>query len=364
MAHWFLSILFIFTFFGQALQAQEKQAWSFGANPYYGSVMRYKKEQPKLNFPGFYGLELYAQKITNGKRRWERMYDYPHLGLALEYYNFGVPDELGEVVMATTYLDFTFNHHSRSQLRVNLGTGLVYSSKTYDLKDNPDNFAVSTPISYVLRATLHYEMPLSQKVFVNLNASYRHYSNGRWDMPNNGMNFPLVGIGIRYLPQAPKIDYLKDTSKTYDKLVHFNLMASTSWRQVWREDYPHRAYTVSSYFSKQVSKYNAILLGVDYFKYDEESVVRAIHVVPNPPEGYSTDGTQVAITVGGELYLGRLWVIIQGGFYVYEPADISRNWYQRYGLKYLVTKDIFVNVNLKTHSRTADMIEFGLGVKI
>ncbi|MEM8568246.1 MAG: acyloxyacyl hydrolase [Bacteroidota bacterium] len=362
-----LFFVFVLTALGAYAYGQEieKASWAFGTNPYYGGVLRYKDTMKKLEWTGLHGIELYANKLTNGRNRWERLFNYPELGVALEYYNYNVPDELGEVVSATSYLDFTLNHTKRNKWRVNIGSGFVYSSKRFDTESNPDNKAVSSRISYVARGTVHYEIMLSENYFFNFNAAFRHYSNGKLNMPNNGMNFPVFGVGIKYIPNPTKVDFIKDTIRYIDRSIKFNVMGAIAWREVLQEDIKHKAFSASLYLSKQITKYNSVLLGIDAFHYDRESMIRALNVYRSKflPEDFELDydGRQLAITVGGELLIGKLSVLLQGGFYVYKPQLIYADWYQRYGFKYRVTDYLFLRTTLKAHSRTADMMEFGFG---
>lgn len=350
------------------LTAQDKPAWSYGANPYYGGVLRYKPDMPKLQMTDLYGLELYAVKMTNGRHQWEKLFNYPHIGFAATYFNYGLPQELGEVLTLTSYLDVTPNNQKRHQWRFNIGTGFVYSTKRYDALTNPDNKAISSKISYVLRGTIHHEFRLSEHYHFNVNVAFRHYSNGKLNVPNNGMNFPVFGVGLRYTPTPQKIDFVRDTSQSIDPRIHTHIMGATAWREVHREDYKHKAYSASLYFGKQITKYNTLLLGVDGFNYDKESVKKANSVYNEKlidKENITTDddGRQLALTLGTELLMGKMRVILQGGFYVFKPqAYYESTWYQRYGFKYMVTPNFFPQITLKAHSRTADMVEFGMGL--
>lgn len=367
----FTSIIIILCAISYNLTAQNQPLWSVGSNLYYGGVLRYKPDMPKLQMTDLFGFELYATKQTTGERDWQSRFNFPQVRYSFEYFNYGKPEELGEVYSIATYLDFTANPSKKNQLRLNIGTGLVYSTRVYDAETNPDNKAISSKISYILRGTIHYEVKLSEQYYFNLNAAFRHYSNGKLNMPNNGMNFPAIGVGLRYIPKPREINYFKDSLNTFDKKIHINVAFSKAWREVWREDYKHHAYSTSIYASKGITKFNSILLGVDGFLYDEESMYRA-HAAwaldnPDVPDTYEpdTNGKQVALTAGTEIYLGSMSVLIQGGYYVYKPQKIyDATWYQRYGLKYYPFKNTFLQVMLKSHSRTADMVEFGLGAKI
>ncbi len=349
-------------------QRPGKASWAYGANPYYGGVFRYKKDMDKLELTHLHGLEVYVHKITNGRHTWEKLFNYPELGFAFEYYNYGVPGELGEAYSLTNYLDFTVNHQRRHKWRLNIGTGFVYSTRRFHAEHNPENKAISSKISYVARGTLHHEWQVNEQYFLNLNFSFRHYSNGKLNLPNNGMNFPLIGVGVKYIPNPKPIHYVKDTTKYINKRIRFNAMGSISWREVLQEDIKHKAYSASVFVSKQVTKYNTLLLGVDGYYYERESMIRALNVYKsqNLPEDFELDydGRQLALTVGSELLIGRMAVILQGGFYIYKPQLLYSDWYQRYGFKYSITDHVFARTTLKAHSRTADMMEFGFGVSI
>lgn len=350
--------------------AQSKPAWSYGVNPYYGGVFRYKEGMPQLEMSDLHGLELYAAKLTNGKHRWERLYNYPHVGFAASYYNYGIPLELGQAFSLTSYMDVTTNNNKKFQWRLNIGTGFVYSTRQYHAEDNPYNKAISSRISYVLRGTIHHEIMLNPNYYFNINFAFRHFSNGKLNIPNNGMNFPVVGVGFRYVPNPRRISFAKDTTTGFDRSVHVNVMAGTAWREVLTEDYKQRAYSISLYLSRQITKYNTLLLGIDGFLYEEESVKKASSVyyskkgIPRP-ESPDHDGRQFAATIGTELLFGKMTVILQGGLYLYKPqVYYESTWYQRYGFKYYITPNFFPQVTLKSHSRTADMVEFGLGLTL
>jgi hypothetical protein len=358
----FLSISFISN--GQI----EKSSWSLGANPYYGGVLRYKPTMKKLEFTNLHGIEIYANKIASGEKAWHKLYNYPQWGIAASYFNYGVPEELGYVYSLTTYLDFSPSK-KKHKWRYNIGTGIVYSSAKFDALTNSENTAISSNMSYVLRGTVHREFQLNEHYFVNVNLAFRHYSNGRLNMPNNGMNYPIVGAGIRYVINPKPIQDNEEIHTIIDKKIHVALRGSMSWREVWQEDVKHKAYSVSLYGIKQVSKYNNILFGVDAFQYDQVSVDRAYGVYRDQNNivlDYvpDDDTRQLAATIGTQLLISKVSVIVQGGFYIYNPMEYYSTWYQRYGIAYNFTKNIFSQFSLKAHSRTADMIEFGLGVGI
>src|SRR5699024_5628449 len=161
---------------------------------YYGAWFRYRSGMNLVNFTNTHAVEVYANLQTKGKRLWERLYRYPQLGFAFSYYDYGMPQELGKAYSLTGYMDNTLKKWKKSSLRLNLGAGLVYSTRHYIPKENELNTAIGSKFCFALRGTIRYEMELTEKLFMNVNFAFRHFSNGGLNKPNNGMNFPLLGV--------------------------------------------------------------------------------------------------------------------------------------------------------------------------
>lgn len=351
----------IFNSQAQNLTSERKEPWSYGVNGYYGALFRYRGGLPPLNFTNPVGVELYANRHTVGNRPWEVKYRYPQIGFAFSYYNYGVPDELGEAVSLTSYLDNVLLQGRKNSLRFNLGTGLVYSSRHYEPVTNEANKAIGNSISFSLRGTLRYEFPLSRHTYMNVNLAFRHFSNGGLNKPNNGMNFPLLGVGVRYQPREvqPVPATTGDVQPEIDKHVHLHLRLAAGVKEVLWVDTKHPVYTVSVFASKKLSRTNVLLIGADGF-HDSALREEFVNVGLPVPDG-ELDMKMAGITLGHELQLNRLSIVFQQGRYIYQPLQLFPDYYQRYGLKYALTKNLSANVMLMAHRRTANVIEWGAG---
>ncbi|MFD3002721.1 acyloxyacyl hydrolase [Pontibacter toksunensis] len=346
----------------QKAHSHNKEPWSFGVNGYYGTLFRYRSGLPALNFTHPFGTELYANRHTFGRREWERVFKYPQIGFALSYYNYGVPDELGEAVSLTTYLDNVIIEGPKSSLRFNVGTGLVYSSRYYTPITNEMNKAIGSPITFSFRGTLRYEFPLSTHTFLNLNLAFRHFSNGGLNKPNNGMNFPLLGVGLRYQAKQVQHHVASDSAAPVNRSWRFNLRFAAGVKEVLRIDEKHPVYNVTAYASKRMTKASSVLVGADAF-HDSALHNEFINISQTPPDE-ELDPRMAGITVGHELHLGKLSFITQLGRYVYRPYTLFPTYYQRYGLQYCVTKNLSASAMLMVHSRTANVVEWGIGLHL
>ncbi|MCY1373005.1 hypothetical protein D9M69_602520 [compost metagenome] len=68
--------------------------------------------------------------------------------------------------------------------------------------------------------------------------------------------------------------------------------------------------------------------------------------------------------MGHELFVNKLSLETQFGYYTYAPLDYLDPIYQRLGLKYYLMDEIFMGVALKTHAAKAEALEFGIGVRL
>lgn len=342
---------------------QAGSQWSFGANVYYGALFRYRQGTSILNFSDPYALELYAHLQTSGKKEWERLYKLPQIGFALSYYNYGIPEELGEAVSLTSYFDNYLIRGSKNALRLNLGTGFVYHTNYYKPVTNELNKAIGSKVGFSLRGTLHYEIELHDEIFLNVNLAFRHFSNGGLNKPNNGMNFPLVGLGVRYQPHTEQFpEHQEIPRSTIDKGIKYNLKLATGRKEVLLIDEKHHVYSIVFYAGKKISPFSGIIIGADA-RWDTSLRNEFINDHMAPPEG-TLDPKMAGVTVGHELYIGDVSFILQLGRYVYQPYDLFPDFYQRYGLQYYITKNLSVSGMLVAHTRTADHAEFGIGIHL
>ena len=330
----------------------------FRASLHYGALLGYKDYHAPLIFTHPYGVELSATKLSLGRKKWESLYNFPSVVYGLAYYNYGLPHDYGEAYTGTVSYDFNLSKH---KLWLAGGIGLVYSTRKFNEEANPYNKAISTDIAYVLQGSLRYDINISQHWIVSPTFSFRHFSSATLGIPNNGMNFPLIGAGIGYHPGNYIKPLKKDTIFSIDKRIHFTLSAGLAIKKVLRIDDRHKIYCVSFYAERQVTKYNSVVLGFDAFYNNSlysEYLKRARSI-----EESEIDHRQFAFTFGQELFIGKIGVLTQGGIFLYQPHKFDGSFYQKYGIKYYLTKDLFLGSILKVYTGTADYMEWAAGAK-
>ena len=338
-----------------------KRIFSYRASFHYGALIGYKDNQPPLIFTNPYGIELAVTQLSLGKRKWESLYNYPGVIYSISYYNYGVPHDYGEAFAGTAAYDFKLINKNNRRLWLTAGLGLVYSTRKFDAEENPFNKSISTDVSYVLQGSVRYDFYLSDHLLISPSFSFRHFSNATLGIPNNGMNFPLLGLGITYLPKPYSFPDKIAFSGDLDKKIHINVSSGFALKKVLQIDSRHEIYSFSLYADRSLTKYNSANVGIDVF-YNTSLYYEYIKH-GRAAEKSEIDHRQMALTFGQELFIGKIGVLTQGGLFLYQPHKFGGSFYQKYGVKFYLTKDLFLGSLLKVYTGSADYMEWAIGAR-
>jgi hypothetical protein len=125
-------------------------------------------------------------------------------------------------------------------------------------------------------------------------------------------------------------------------------------------------YHASFFVDKRFNRKSALQLGtelfltnsfMDYIKYKSVAFPE-LNIDPN------TDYKRVGIFTGYELFVNKISLEAQVGYYVYRPFKEDIAFYDRVGLKYHFTPIFFSSFSVKTHMFLAEALEFGVGVRL
>ncbi|MGK7397876.1 MAG: acyloxyacyl hydrolase [Candidatus Cyclobacteriaceae bacterium M3_2C_046] len=369
LKYFFFLLLMSFLVFsqlnGQPVKHEPQDLWSYGVNGYYGGLFKMHSHDPLFQLSNLHGFELLAKKTFVGKERWEALYNYPELDLNLSYYNYGIPQIFGQAYAGYTSLNFGLLNRTDHRVRLATGAGVVYNNKIYHVDQNHDNRAISRHWNFGLRINLSYERRLTDKTWLSTGLAFRHVSNGRLKIPNNGLNAPMVGFGLRYVPQGAYRFIKRDSAMDYDKKVHLHLAYARGWKNVMGYDpVLNHVNLLSVYLSRKISPINALLLGLDGY-YDTSAYHEYWMMTSRrPPEDMEFDHHMAAVTIGNIFYLGQFELLFQFARFIYLPIKFYSNYYQRYAIQYRIIPHVFGRVGLKAYRGKADLLEFGVGVSL
>jgi|GEM_PF-61421 len=313
------------------------------------------------------GIVVSVNRRTFGAKEWEQTYNYPDYGMSFQYQNFK-NTHLGEAYALAVHYNFYFLNRLL-QFRISQGIGLA--THPYDKQTNFKNNAFGSRLMSSNLFLLNFKKQnIVGRFGIQAGLMFTHFSNGRFKSPNSGINTYAANIGINYNLEGEQKFRSGDTlpRKTYREPLRYSLYfrSGASESQITGSG-QHPFYHIGLAVDKRIGRKSALQLGTDVFfsQYLKEFIRYSSVAYPDRPYlDPDTDYKRIAVFVGHELFINRLSVETQVGYYVYKPFDYEADVYQRAGLKYYVTKKLFAGVALKAHGGRAEAIELGIGARI
>ncbi len=396
------------------LNAQYHNMYKFKLEYMYGILLKHNKYVEKLVDKPIMGAELSVDFQPNGKQQWPFLWNDATVGASLTYVSLGNPDVLGHAIACYPYLNIPILRLSWLSVSLRSGVGLGYVTKTFDNTapsgttslNNPDgtiNTAIGSSLNACLRENLSFEIPISKGFGLTASAGFFHLSNGNMGTPNSGLNVIQAQLGFVCFPQYDMYNliYLPHIRKPLSKRVSYELTLSGGARQLYYRD--NQTYGIASAaFSvhRPVTRMIRLGIGADVFYDGVFGAVYYRYATGNESSTtyfartYITSSElknqfRVGVSVQPELVFGKLIAGVHLGVYLYDPIknlepfadaqngtvnkgifysyDIEEEdgwFYTRLGLKYLLTDHFYLAVGLKTHLYRAELIEWGVGVKL
>ncbi len=355
---------------GQAVGGVEANTgYSVSVIGSYGKIFKHTQRfEPTITEPSQV-YELYLGRHTAGKRLWEELIGYPVVGLSLIHARFGDADIFGQALGLMPSLAFQTRRKHWS-LNYRIGIGLAYLNNPYDLFNNPTNNVIGSNWNNITQLAVFAEGNLHPKWHLIGMFSFTHFSNGRTQAPNLGINVPAVGLGLRYLPQPPTIKTARiprDSLPQYDHKFHAGLKIGhgfTDGEPVGGPKYP--VYVLQAYVAKRVATQWQLLAGIESNYY---ASIYYYNINQGNWAGQEAKRAfKIAPYIGGELFMGRFSFVGTAGYYAYNP-DFTRGIVPtKIGLQYYafptytrVGRQLYWGIYLKAHFSVADYVEVGMG---
>ena len=353
------SVCFVFS--------QDKtHSYSLEVNQFYGSILKHNPDISHLITDHPNGIILSYNKKSYGFEDWESRYNYPDVGYSFIYQDMR-NEHLGENYSLYAHYNFYF---LKRNLMFRIGQGIAYTTKPYDKETNFKNNAYGSDLLSTTYMMLNYRKENIIDGFgFQAGLSLIHYSNANVKAPNNSTNTLAFNIGVTYLLDAKnEPEYVESTEeKKFTEKIKYNIAFRTG---VNESDIigtgQHPFYILSAYADKRISRKSAIQLGTDVFYSEFLKELIYFYSVAYPERNISGDEDfkRVGVFVGNELFINKMSIETQLGYYVYYPFDFEGQTYMRIGFKRYFGDTFFGAVTLKTHAAKAEAVEFGIGVRL
>ncbi|WP_274475145.1 acyloxyacyl hydrolase [Mangrovimonas aestuarii] len=360
-----LKLLFFFLFVTLFSKGQNNLKSFVDVNYFKGNIALHNNSILHLIKGHPEGVVIAWNKKTFGEKEWEQRYNYPDYGFSFSYQNLK-NDVLGNNYAFFGHYNFYFFNRN---LIFRIAQGIGFNTNPYDKESNHKNVAFGSTFLSSTYVMLNYKKEhVYDKFGIQAGLTMTHYSNGNFKAPNTSVNSIALNVGINYNLDAELPSYIKAINNdSFSQPVKFNFVLRGGINEsdvIGSGQYPFAV--VSAYADKRLSYKSALQLGVDAFfsKFLEELIYYKSVAFPEEDVSGDEDYRRVGAFIGHELFVNKLSVLTQVGYYVYCPFDFEGRTYFRAGLKYYMTNKLFAALTLKSHGAKAEAIEFGIGVRM
>lgn len=314
------------------------------------------------------GVILGWNKKTYGFEEWEQRFNYPDYGFSFAFQNMK-NDVLGNNFSLYAHYNFYF---LKRNLMFRIGQGIAHNTNPYHRETNFKNVAFGSKFGSSTYIMLNYKKErIIDRFGLQSGFSLIHYSNANVKSPNNGTNSITFNLGVTYSLVDEDLKYQHTIDKKQDQAFSEPIKYNLAFRTGVNESDifgsgQYAMYVVSAYADKRINKSSALQLGTDVFFSNFLKELIRFQSTANLGDGVTGDEDfkRVGIFAGHELFINRMSIETQLGYYIYYPFDFEGRTYIRIGLKRYFGKKLFGAITLKSHGAKAEAVEFGIGVRL
>ena len=360
----YFHILFLVVYLNGFSQEKSKP-FSVDVNYFKGNIALHNNDILHLITGHPEGIIISWNRKTFGEESWQQRYNYPDYGLSFSYQDFK-NTVLGENVALYAHYNFYF---LKRRFMLRIGQGLALTTNPYDKETNPKNIAFGSKLMSSTYMMINYKKErLFDRFGFQAGLSLIHYSNANVKAPNTSVNSITLNIGLVYNLMNEDPEFISNLfEERFTQPLKYNLIFRTGINEsdvVGSGQYAF--YILSAYADKRLSYKSAVNFGVDVFfsNFLKELIYYNSVAFPNRNEDGKADYKRIGIVAGHELFLNRISVLTQFGYYVYYPYDFEGRTYFRIGLKRYLGDKFFGALTLKSHGAKAEAVELGIGIRL
>ncbi|WP_461148531.1 acyloxyacyl hydrolase [Spirosoma pulveris] len=294
------------------------------------------------------GVELRYSVLHTRRQSWEQCQCFFRSGVFVNAYSFRNPTVLGQSIGGGLFYEPVLVHRLHWDLSVRALAGITYVSRSYGAITNPGNVAFGTPVNGLIGAGLYGRFTLAPGWRLLAGLDYKHISNAGVRLPNQGLNIPVISLGIqRYTSNSRLPDTHNWQPPLMGKRWMFRALAIGSAKVLEATDRsPEQAYPIfgmNLIAGYHLTRSHVVSGGLEVID-DHYFKEQIIHWT-----GRYQPYRQGTLLAGYEFWQGHFsftahmgWNAIRPGWY--KPAS-----YQKYGLLYRFTNGFTTGVVVKAY---------------
>jgi Lipid A 3-O-deacylase (PagL) len=356
----------VFFVFSSIAFAQEQENSSYiDINYFKGNIALHNNSILHLITGHPEGIIVSWNKKTFGKQAWEQRYNFPDYGVSFTYQNLK-NDVLGKNFGVYAHYNFYF---FKRNLMFRVGQGIAFTSNPYDRIGNPKNIAFGSRFLSSTYVMLNYKRErIIDNVGFQAGLSIIHYSNANVKAPNTSINSITLNVGLTYdLSEVEQEFIIPEGKEKFTQPIKYNIVFRSGINSSDIIDsgrFPF--YILSAYADKRINYKSAFQFGIEVFSSNflKEFIKFNAVAFPERNESGNADYKRVGLMVGHELFINKISIVTQFGYYVYYPYDFEGRTYMRAGLKRYFGDKWFGAITVKAHGAKAEAVELGIGIRL
>ena len=205
-------LLYILLLFCTALQAADFAAYKIKGQfiggwiyPHDASIIKPLTKGPVL------GGEIAFELGSDGSKQWQKDFNMPDVGFALQVLDLGNPEITGQMISLYPYINIPMVNSEKIRFNAKMGMGAAFATKPCDLeaaiadpraikqKAGEYNFAIGGVFNFAIAAGLNIEVPVHKNISLTADVMFNHISSASTSQPNAGLNMFNGYLGVKYL---------------------------------------------------------------------------------------------------------------------------------------------------------------------
>ncbi len=279
-------------------------------------------------------VELHLGYQTGGEQQWNKIFNYPRLGVSLIYQNLGNNQVLGQQfsMVPTVYFSTAHKEGAKVYAEIRYGLGLAIFNRPYNAVTNPTNDGAGANCTWQFTLGANLRWNFSRYLGLQLGGIWYHASDSHTVLPNVGVNNFGGYLGLVIMPYGAQPRVHTFDSIPLEGKWHFNVRAGSGWNRKGsafgyltkdnvQDQGRYPVYTLSVYASKRVAKVITVKAGLTYRYYQMyHSFLLNDNTEPfNTLNIYLKSSAFFAFT-GFEFMLGHFPINLEAGINIYKPA--------------------------------------------
>lgn len=269
-------------------------------------------------------VELHLGYQTGGEEQWNKIFNYPRLGVSLIYQNLGNNQVMGQQfsVVPTVYFSTAHKEDAKVYAEIRYGLGLAVFNRPYDSIKNPNNLGAGEHCTWQFTLGANLRWNFSRYMGLQFGGIWYHASDSHTALPNVGVNnfAGYLGLVVKPFGAQPRV-HTYDTTAVENKW-HFNLRLGSGWNRKGSAFGPASSprfpvYTASVYAAKRVTKAIFLKVGATYRYLASYRAFNDDTVFTNHP---ILNASTFLVFTGFEFMLGHFAINLEAGINLYKPA--------------------------------------------